>query len=172
MISKPHLEFEPLIKVVVVGNGAVGKTSLIRRWCEGRFEQARAMTIGVDFQTRRVVLPGGAVKLSIWDVAGQDRFATVREGFYRGAKAAALVYDLSQPESVADLPRWLAEVQRREPSVDWLVVGNKCDLAQASAEAGAQFAAAHGKAQVLASALSGVGVEAMFTLLAELAHSH
>ncbi len=172
MTSNPGGGFEPLLKVVIVGNGAVGKTSLIRRWCEGRFEHARTVTIGVDFQTHRVALPGGAVKLSIWDVAGQDRFATVREGFYRGARAAALVYDLSQPESVADLPRWLAEVQRREPAVDWLVVGNKCDLAAEASNAGAQFAAAHGKPFVLTSALSGQGVDEMFRLLAEIAHSH
>ncbi len=61
-------------KVVVAGNGNVGKTSLIRRWCEGKFETSRVMTIGVDFQSKLVQLPEGEVKLSIWDMAGQERF--------------------------------------------------------------------------------------------------
>ena len=64
----------PVLKVVVAGDGAVGKTSLIRRYCEEKFKIARVQTIGVDFQTQTVDLPQGTVKLSIWDMAGQDRF--------------------------------------------------------------------------------------------------
>ncbi len=172
MTSDPFAPHEPVLKVLLVGNGGVGKTSLIRRWCEERFEHTRVMTIGVDFQTRRVALPGGEVKLSIWDIAGQDRFATVREGFYRGALAAALVYDLSDPQSAADLPRWLEEIQRREPAIDWLVVGNKEDLPGTENEAGARFAGQWGKPAVKTSALTGAGVAEMFTRLALIAYRH
>ena len=60
----------PLLKIVVAGDGNVGKTSLIRQYCEGRFEQSRVATIGVDFQTKMVEIKGKPVKLSIWDMAG------------------------------------------------------------------------------------------------------
>ena len=69
----------PVLKVVIAGDGNVGKTSLIRRYCEGKFEQSRVATIGVDFQTKLVELTGGPVKLSIWDMAGQERFQVMRE---------------------------------------------------------------------------------------------
>jgi len=61
----------PLLKVVVAGDGAAGKTSFIRKYSEGKFEDSRVMTIGVDFQTQPAELPSGTVKLSIWDMAGQ-----------------------------------------------------------------------------------------------------
>ena len=73
----------PLLKVVVIGDGAVGKTSLIRRYCEGKFFASRVATIGVDFYTQRVKLPARTVKLCIWDMAGQERFEVVRSGLYR-----------------------------------------------------------------------------------------
>ena len=93
----------PLYKVVIAGDENVGKTSLVRQYCEGRFETSRVSTIGVDFQTKIVTLPEGEVKLSIWDMAGQERFEIVRSGFYRGTRATALVYDLGVPDTLEHL---------------------------------------------------------------------
>jgi len=118
----------PVLKVVVAGNGAVGKTSLIRRYCEGKFELTRVATIGVDFQTQLVALPERTVKLSIWDMAGQDRFQVIRTGFYRGSRSAALVYDVTDPESFNSLPRWHTEILDAIQKQPFVVVGNKTDL--------------------------------------------
>lgn len=95
---------------VVVGDGAVGKTSLICRYCEGKFDTARVQTVGVEFQTQTVDLPQGTVKLCIWDVAGQDRFEVMRAGFYRGSRASALVYDVTLQETFENLSRWREEI--------------------------------------------------------------
>ena len=103
----------PVLKVVIAGDGAVGKTSLIRRFCEGNSMSSRISTIGVDFQTQRVTLPSGIVKLSIWDMAGQDRFHDIRQGFYRGSRGAALVYDATAPVTMQNLPRWREEIPGR-----------------------------------------------------------
>ncbi|TET53015.1 MAG: GTP-binding protein [Anaerolineales bacterium] len=160
----------PLLKVVVAGNGAVGKTSLIRRFCEGKFQASRVATIGVDFYTHGVKLKSGPVKLSIWDMAGQARFAVVREGFYRGSRAAALVYDVTDPVSLTDLKRWREEVLRSAPLQGLAVVGNKVDLGRAvSAEDGKAYADSIGALYLETSALSGQGVAALFEALAELA---
>ncbi len=160
----------PVLKVVVAGDGNVGKTSLIRRFCEGRFEQSRVATIGVDFQTQRVHLPDGAIKLSIWDMAGQERFQVMREGFYRGSLAAALVYDLTEPESLAHLERWRGEIMEVVPNSPQLVVGNKRDLVpDASLTAGEQFAERIGAKHLVTSARTGEGVQRLFTGLAFLA---
>ncbi len=159
----------PVLKVVVAGDGTVGKTSLVRRFCEGKFEQTRVATIGVDFQTKLVELPGRTVKLSIWDMAGQDRFQVIRSGFYRGSRAAALVYDVTVPETFEHLRRWREEVLQAMPEQPFLVVGNKIDLERVQAREQAEgFATEIQAAYLETSALSGEGVPALFETLARL----
>lgn len=159
----------PVLKVVVAGDGNVGKTSLIRRFCEGRFEASRVATIGVDFQTQTVDLPTGKVKLSIWDMAGQDRFQVVRAGFYRGSRAAALVYDVTQLESLEHLSRWRDEILQAVPQQRFIVIANKTDLPPAAGTEKAEALAASIDALYIpTSALSGEGVAAMFEALARL----
>lgn len=161
-----------LVKVVVVGDGNVGKTTLIRRFCEGKFHASRVTTIGVDFYTQRVLLPSGGVKLSIWDMAGQERFYVVREGFYRGSKAAAMVYDVTNPVSLVNLKRWRDEVIKAEPRQGLVIVGNKTDLDRAvRPHLGRVFANYIGAGYVETSALTGEGVLELFQQVAELAVS-
>ncbi|MBI3287621.1 MAG: GTP-binding protein [Chloroflexi bacterium] len=117
-----------VFKVAIVGNGFVGKTTLLRRYSTGAFQQSRVMTIGVDFQTVLVPLDGETVKLTVWDIAGQDRFASLRDSFYRGSRAVALAYDVSNPESLRDLPRWQEEASRNVPNARLLVLALKIDL--------------------------------------------
>jgi small GTP-binding protein len=159
----------PLLKVVVVGDGTVGKTTLIRRYCEGKFHASRVATIGVDFHTQTVQLSAGMVKLSIWDMAGQERFQVVREQFYRGSRAAALVFDVTSSTSLINLRRWRQEVLKAMPDQKLLVVGNKIDLARAvSSPIGRAFASYVGAAYLETSALTGEGVSQLFTTLAQL----
>ncbi len=162
----------PVLKVVVAGNGNVGKTSLIRRFCEGKFEEARVATIGVDFQTQTVDLAGKTVKLSIWDMAGQDRFQIIRAGFYRGSRASALVYDVTEPESLENLVRWRDEILDVVDDQPFVVVGNKIDLERTQQPEHAQQFADLIKARYLeTSALDGNGVSQLFEALATLSLS-
>ncbi|MBN1678725.1 MAG: GTP-binding protein [Anaerolineae bacterium] len=164
----------PVYKVVLVGDGNVGKTSLVRRFCEGRFEESRILTIGVDFQIKTVQLGERTVRLSIWDVAGQDRFRAFRDQFYSGLMAAALVYDATSPATFFNLPRWREEVLASVPGVPMVVIGNKNDLGPvvppAEAEGWAKF---EGRMPFLqTSALTGENVEEFFQGLGYLAYKH
>jgi len=162
----------PVLKVVVAGNGNVGKTSLIRRFCEGKFEEARVATIGVDFQTQTVDLAGKTVKLSIWDMAGQDRFQIIRAGFYRGSRASALVYDVTEPESFESLARWRDEILEAVEHQPFIVVGNKTDLERTQQPEQAQeFANSLQATYLETSALDGNGVAQLFEALATLSFS-
>lgn len=159
----------PVLKVVVAGNGNVGKTSLIRQFCEGKFEQTRVATIGVDFQTQTVDLAGQTVKLSIWDMAGQDRFEVIRAGFYRGSRAAALVYDVTEPDSLKSLVRWRDEILGAVENQKFVVVGNKIDLERKQVpEHAQQFADLLKAPYIETSALDGSGVAELFETLAKL----
>jgi len=164
-----------LLKVVIAGDGTVGKTSLVRRYCEGKFQSARVATIGVDFYTQRVRIPDPEngeqmVKLSIWDLAGQERFGVVRAGFYRGSRAAALVFDVTNLVSLGNLRRWRDEVLESAPGQPFVVVGNKVDLERSVTPDLARAAADYlGAPYLETSALSGEGVAALFQMLARLA---
>lgn len=167
------MEKIPVLKVIIAGDENVGKTSLVRRYCEGKFEASRVATIGVDFQTKVVELPGGSVKLSIWDMAGQDRFRVVRSGFYRGSLGTALVYDVTDPVSLENLEKWYQEIVGITPEQRFIVVGNKIDLERvAQTEAASAFAARIAAPYLETSALTGDGVPEMFKTLATLASTH
>jgi len=160
----------PVLKVVVGGEGTVGKTSLIRRYCQGKFESSRVATIGVDFQTQIVKLPDRTVKLSIWDMAGQDRFQVIRGGFYRGSRASALVYDVAHAETFEQLGKWRKEILEVVHEEPFVVVGNKIDLQRVqSADEARAFASSIGAEYLETSALSGEGVASLFETLARLA---
>jgi small GTP-binding protein len=153
----------PLLKIVVAGDGNVGKTSLIRRYCEGRFEQSRVATIGVDFQTKLVQIKGYTVKLSIWDMAGQIHFQSVRTGFYRGSRTAALVHDITNPNSLMNLPQWYEEISAVVPDQKFLVVGNKIDLdTNYDTSEAKKFASSIKAPYLTTSANTGEGVQKMF----------
>lgn len=161
---------KPVYKVVIAGDASVGKTSLIRRYCEGMFEQSRIMTIGVDFQIKIVNLGEQKIRLSIWDVAGQERFGSFRDTFYRGARAVALVYDTTLEESFTNLVRWRDEILRIVPAVPMVVIGNKSDLERIVASEQARHWASTYKMPFLeTSAATGQNVDSLFMGLAHLA---
>ena len=122
-----------IYKICVVGNGGVGKTSMVLRYCENSFKESYLMTIGSNFSTKTVELanhPQLQVKLQLWDLAGQKHFSFVRPPFYRGATGIIYVFDLTRRSSFADLIEWRDEVEKvigQKPSV---LVGNKLDMAR------------------------------------------
>jgi small GTP-binding protein len=160
----------PIAKVVIAGDEGVGKTSLIRRYCTGTFEEPRIITTGVDFQIKIVEVNGNSIKLSIWDMAGQERFGAFRDTFYRGAKVLALVYDLMNPATLDNLPRWHAGVAQICPKARFVVVGNKLDLGRrVMREQVEEWARSMSFPYMETSALTNEGVDSLFQALAELA---
>jgi len=122
-----------IYKICVVGNGGVGKTSMVLRYCENSFKESYMMTIGSNFSTKTVELanyPQLQVKLQLWDLAGQKHFSFVRPPFYRGATGIIYVFDLTRRSSFADLLEWREEVEKVIGQKPCLVVGNKLDLAR------------------------------------------
>ncbi len=119
----------PRYKIVIIGDGGVGKTSLVERIQGHGFETKYHITIGANISVRDISVDDREYKFQLWDLAGQQRFETVRGLFYRGSHAAVLVYDQSRQESFNNLERWKRElfssVGRKVP---YLIVGNKDDL--------------------------------------------
>ncbi len=160
----------PIAKVVIAGDVGVGKTSLIRRYCAGTFEGPRIATSGMDFQIKIVQVNGNSIKLSIWDIAGQEKFGAFRDTFYRGAKVVALVFDLANPTTLDSLPRWHNGVAQICPKARFAVVGNKLDLGRrVMREQVEEWARSMSLPYMETSALTNEGVDSLFQTLAELA---
>ena len=120
-----------VLKIVVLGEAATGKTSIVRRYCEGTFLSGYKTTIGSDFYVKSLHINDGRINdviLSIWDLAGENRFAFMMETFMKGAKGALLVFDLSRKRTFIKLADWLQMLQRSAGSIPLILIGNKSDL--------------------------------------------
>lgn len=117
-------------KLVLLGESAVGKSSLVLRFVKGQFHEYQESTIGAAFLTQTVCLDDTTVKFEIWDTAGQERYHSLAPMYYRGAQAAIVVYDISNQESFARAKNWVKELQRQaSPNIVIALAGNKADLA-------------------------------------------
>ncbi|MFX1465739.1 MAG: Rab family GTPase [Promethearchaeota archaeon] len=117
-----------LFKIVVVGDGAVGKTTLATHFAYGKFIEYYKMTIGVDFFVKDVLIGNNVIKLQIWDTAGQERFAFIRPTYYSGASGGLMVFDVNRIESFKSLDKWLKEVHTNSGKIPLILLGNKIDL--------------------------------------------
>ncbi|XP_016978501.1 ras-related protein Rab-7a [Drosophila rhopaloa] len=122
-----------LLKVIILGDSSVGKTSLMNQYVNKRFSNQYKATIGADFCTKEVVVNDRVVTMQIWDTAGQERFQSLGVAFYRGADCCVLVYDVTAPNSFKNLDSWrdefLIQASPRDPEhFPFVVLGNKVDL--------------------------------------------
>ena len=164
------------VKVILLGDSNVGKTSLLRRVKEGTFSEASSQpTIGCTFCTHSAALPaGGRLNLAIWDTAGQEKYRSFTRQYFRGAAAAILVYDVTAKASLEGARRWLAELGAEvppSPKSVVVLVGAKVDLLDAAsrevpAEAAEALAASAGAHHLECSAKTGLNVGAIFEHIA------
>jgi Ras-related protein Rab-2A len=165
-IPRPYTR---IAKAVVVGDAAVGKTSLLVRYIKGIFNPSYILTIGVSFFVRDVVVGDEVLRVQLWDTGGQERFGPIRQLYYRGTKGVLLVFDRTNPESFKRLGYWLDEIRRGCGEVPTVVVGNKADLpAAVPAEEARRFADEHRLVFVETSAKTDLNTDKAFSTLAGL----
>lgn len=118
-------------KLVLLGEAAVGKSSLVLRFVKGHFQDYQESTIGAAFLTQTVCLDDITVKFEIWDTAGQERYHSLAPMYYRGAQAAIVVYDITSPDTFKRAQAWVKELrQQANQNIVIALSGNKADLAQ------------------------------------------
>ena len=122
-----------IIKIIMVGDGSVGKTSLRRRYMGDTFTGNYMMTIGSDFSIKRL----GGFLIQLYDLAGQPGFKMLRKQYYLGAQAAIVVYDITKPQSLDNVRKWLDEITMAQGhEIPFVLVGNKIDLRSKSVNGG------------------------------------
>jgi len=123
------------IKVLTIGDSAVGKSSVILRFTENSFTSSFLTTIGIDYKAKSLSLDDGGqerrCKVQIWDTAGQERFRNITNAYYRGAQGIILVYDVTDEQSFLNIRYWLNQIEKHSTTHPVIILlGNKSDLNQ------------------------------------------
>ncbi|XP_067109086.1 ras-related protein Rab-18-B [Osmerus mordax] len=159
------------LKLLIIGESGVGKSSLLLRFTEDTFDPDQAATIGVDFKVKTIAVDGNRAKLAIWDTAGQERFRTLTPSYYRGAQGVILVYDVTKRDTFTRLENWLNELETYCTRNDLvkMLVGNKIDMdnREVDRNEGLKFARKHSMLFIEASAKTKDGVQCAFEELVE-----
>jgi small GTP-binding protein len=155
-------KFDFSLKVVVVGESAVGKTCFLIRFVRDTFDDDTQSTLGIEFLSKIIQTDSRRIQLQLWDTAGQEMFRSVTRGYYRGSAGALVLFDISNRDSFENVERWLQDVKSvARADVVLILIGNKVDLEanrQVQSGEARDFAQRYGMKYFEVSAKTGVGV--------------
>jgi len=176
-LGRACYRYECQVRILMIGESGVGKSSLLVRYSENQFRASYMATIGLDFMCKNVKLPGyeKPVQVQLWDTAGQERFQVITKAYYRGAHGIVLTYDVTDERSFIRVNHWMGQIARlaRKGVLVYLMANkaDKVDQRVISQEEGKILAAKHGIPFYECSAKSGEGVtEAFKSISKQTAH--
>ena len=162
-------EYDMIIKMVLIGDSSVGKTNIMSKFLKNEFREDSRATVGVEFGSKIFNVDKYKVKTQIWDTAGQERYRAVTNAYYKGAKGAFIVYDITRKETFDSVEKWYYDLKNSgDKNLTIMLIGNKSDLEnqrQVSKENGEEKAKSFQLAFMEMSALSGENLEKGFNLL-------
>jgi small GTP-binding protein len=121
-------DYDMIFKIVLIGDTGVGKSNILSRYIKNEFNIDTKSTVGVEFGSKSLDLKGNRIKAQIWDTAGQERYKSITSSYYKGAKGAFIIFDLSRIETFASVDRWINELKSNTDDIYLIVIGNKSDL--------------------------------------------
>ena len=160
---------ERKMKLLTIGESAVGKTSLILRYFDGKFGENYYQTIGIDFKSKQVIIDDEPIRLVVWDSAGQEKFRTITQSYYRDSDGILVVFDVSSRDSFSKVRIWVQSIKDTMTTpYDVILVGNKSDLPEhfVTTEEAEELAQELGMKYIETSAKTGSNVDAAFYELA------
>ena len=162
-------DYDMIFKIILIGDSSVGKTNIMNKYLKNQFKEDSRATVGVEFGSKQFVIDNRKIKAQIWDTAGQERYRAVTNAYYKGAKGAFIVYDITRKDSFDSVDRWVSDIMSAsDKNLTIILIGNKCDLEdqrQVSKEQGAEKAKSFQLAFLETSALSGENLEKGFNML-------
>ena len=103
--------YDLLFKLILIGDSAVGKSNILLKYLKNEFDQNSRATVGVEFGTKNVLINGKKVKIQIWDTAGQERYRSITSAYYKGAKGAFIVYDITKKSTFDNIDKWISDLK-------------------------------------------------------------
>ena len=122
--------YDFLYKMILIGDSGVGKSNILLKYLKNEFQQNTKATVGVEFGTKTVEIDNKKIKVQIWDTAGQERYRSITSAYYKGAKGAFIVYDITRKGSFENIDKWIEDLKSNgDKNVSIMLIGNKSDLA-------------------------------------------
>ena len=166
-------KYEYIFKIILIGSSSVGKSSILQRYIQKVFNESYSCTIGVDFFMKSLDVGDKSIKLQLWDTAGTEKFRSITTGYYRGANAAFVVFDLTSKPTFDCLNEWIQNYYKYsnpDSEKNVVLVGNKCDLVnkrEVSEEEIENFAKNNNLMYFETSAKDGKNIDECFYFIAE-----
>ena len=164
-------EADITLKLLLLGDTSVGKTSILTNYNENKFDKDTIGTIGVEYVYKTITYKNMKIKLQLWDTSGEERFRTITKNFYRNADGLFLVFDLTREDTFNNIINWLSDVKEYNPDLKILLLGNKLDLInerKISTERAANLATKHNLQYLEVSAKDGTNTQKSFEALINL----
>ena len=165
-MATPGINYDYLLKYIIIGDAAVGKSNLLLRFAQNDFKMEYQLTIGVEFGAKNLEIKQKIIRIQIWDTAGQESFRSITRAYYKNSVCAVLVYDITNRDSFEHISSWIEDCLAQSPKTVFMVlVGNKSDLTEqrkVSFEEGHQMAKNNNMLFYETSAKSGQNVDKIF----------
>ena len=116
------------IKILILGDSMVGKTSLLLNYVDKIFPEAHIATLGVEYKEKEIKKDNYNIRLQIWDTAGEERFRSITKNLYRNANGILFVYDITNKQSFINVKHWIKDTNNIDKEIKGIIIGNKCDL--------------------------------------------
>ena len=121
-------DIELCLKILIIGDSQVGKTSLLLNYIDKIFPEEHISTIGVEYKEKFIKKDDFNIKLQVWDTAGQERFRSITKSIYRNTNGVLFVYDITNKESFANVKNWIKDTENIDKDIKGVILGNKIDL--------------------------------------------
>lgn len=121
--------YDLILKIIIVGNSAVGKTNILNKYINNKFDEFNKSTIGVEFFSKEIEINDLFIKIQFWDTAGQERFKSINNIYYKNSSAAVIVFDVNDPNNFSHIEYWHNEISKHSDDMNIILFGNKIDIA-------------------------------------------
>ena len=163
--------YDFLFKLILIGDSSVGKSNILLKYLKGDFDPNSKATVGVEFGTKNIEIKNKKVKIQIWDTAGQERYRSITSAYYKGAKGAFIVYDITRKNTFDNIDKWVSDLKiNGDKNIAIILIGNKSDLddkREVQKEEGIKKSEEYKTAFMETSALNGDNINKAFEELIE-----
>jgi Ras-related protein Rab-11A len=122
-------EYDLLFKLILIGDSYVGKSNILLKYLKNQFNENSKTTVGVEFGTKNIIINNKRIKIQIWDTAGQERYRSITSAYYKGAKGALIVYDITRKNTFDNIDKWITDLKLNgDKNICIIILGNKSDL--------------------------------------------
>ena len=168
-MTKKKDDYYYLFKLIIIGDSYVGKTNIMSQYIKKEFNENSKSTIGVEFGNKIIKIDDKIIKAQIWDTAGQERYKSITSAYYKGAKGAFIVYDITSKVTFNSVDKWIQDLNLYgDKNLTLLLIGNKSDLEekrQIKKEDGEEKAKSFGLGFIETSACTGENIDKAFDIL-------